>query len=403
MSARVIFPIGLATALSLMGDATLYVVLPTHFADAGIALGSVGLILSVNRFIRLLTNGPAGWLFDRVADRRLVFLGSLTLGVFATIIYATTSGLEGLFVARLLWGLAWSGIWIGGTAIVLHMAPESERGRWVGIYQMWFFFGSAVGSLLGGALTDAVGYRNGLWIGAGISAMGAVAAALALSAQHTNNHPAGQSTASWRKSIVPDVRGVSSAMWAAVMAQGVNRLAGAGIIGATMGLIVQQSIGPELQWGAWQIGVASITGSLLSARTLLSLVGAPLAGILSDRLRHRWGLLAASLAIGAVGVIALPIPNGNVVILGTIIAALTSGSVQALTTTLVGDLARAHERGKHLALFNIAGDLGSAIGPLVAYALLAVTGLATIYWASAVLMLGVGMWAARNSETRQRR
>jgi MFS family permease len=53
--------------------------------------------------------------------------------------YAPGAGFEILFVARLLWGLAWSGIWIGGNAIVLEMATERERGRWVGIYQVWFF------------------------------------------------------------------------------------------------------------------------------------------------------------------------------------------------------------------------------------------------------------------------
>lgn len=38
---RVIFPLGLGTALSLMGDTTLYTILPTHTSEAGIALGAV--------------------------------------------------------------------------------------------------------------------------------------------------------------------------------------------------------------------------------------------------------------------------------------------------------------------------------------------------------------------------
>ena len=35
--ARVLFPLGLGTALSLVGDTTLYAVLPTHTAEAGVA------------------------------------------------------------------------------------------------------------------------------------------------------------------------------------------------------------------------------------------------------------------------------------------------------------------------------------------------------------------------------
>src|SRR5512142_637007 len=185
---RALWPLGLATALSLMGDATLYAVLPLHPSEAGIALGSVGIILSVNRIIRLATNGPAGWLFDRLTDRLLLFLASLWLCVICTAIYALSSGLPILFMGRLLWGLAWSGIWVGGNAIVLEIAPEALRGRWVGIYQVWFFFGSALGSLLGGVLTDAVGYRQALWIGAAISAVGAFAALVALTDRHGVNH-----------------------------------------------------------------------------------------------------------------------------------------------------------------------------------------------------------------------
>src|SRR5512142_1670372 len=219
---RALWPLGLATALSLMGDATLYAVLPLHPSEAGIALGSVGIILSVNRIIRLATNGPAGWLFDRLTDRRLLFLASLWLGVICTAIYALSSGLPILFVGRLLWGLAWSGIWVGGNAIVLQSAPEALRGRWVGIYQVWFFSGSALGSFLGGVLTDAVGYRQALWIGAAISTLGALAAMVGLSDRNGTSHPNLLVSSGGR--VLTGWRHISPAMWAVAAAQGMNRL-----------------------------------------------------------------------------------------------------------------------------------------------------------------------------------
>lgn len=45
--ARVLWPLGLSTALSLIGDATMYTVLPTYAERVGIALGSVGIMLGV--------------------------------------------------------------------------------------------------------------------------------------------------------------------------------------------------------------------------------------------------------------------------------------------------------------------------------------------------------------------
>ncbi|MBI4789003.1 MAG: MFS transporter [Chloroflexi bacterium] len=391
-AARALWPLGLSMALSLMGDATLYTVLPLHPAEAGIALGSVGIILSVNRVIRLATNGPAGWLYDRVADRRLLFLGSLWIGALSTAIYALASGLPVLFFARLLWGLAWSGIWVGGNAIVLEMAPEAQRGRWVGIYQVWFFFGSTLGLFGGGVLTDAVGYREGLWIGAGISAIGALAAVAALSDRHGGSHRA-------RVAAQPLARGlgwraVSPAMWAIATAYGTNRLVAAGVISATLGLVIQANVGSEFQLGAWQIGVASVTGGLLASRTLISLVGAPFAGMWSDAAGRRWELLALSLGLGALGIGLLAAPNVGAVIVATVVGAAAAGSIQSLATALAGDLAREKQHGSNLGILYTAGDLGSAIGPLAAYAIMPLAGLPIVYIACAALMVIVGIWTA---------
>lgn len=115
---QVLFPLGLGTALSLMGDGTLYTVLPTHTADAGIALSSVGIILGVNRAVRLLLNGPAGLAYDRF-PRRWLFVPALFIGAISTAVYAATHGFWPLLVGRLLWGLAWSGIWVGGATVIL--------------------------------------------------------------------------------------------------------------------------------------------------------------------------------------------------------------------------------------------------------------------------------------------
>ena len=390
-----IFPLGFATALSLMGDVTLYTVLPTRFADAGITLGTVGVVLSINRLIRLVTNNAMGWFFDRLPNRRVIFLGSLGLGVLTTTMYAMSAGLPPFLLARMLWGLAWSGIWVGGNAVVLEMAPEAQLGQWVGILQMWFFLGSALASFSGGILTDAVGYRGALWIGASISALGALVALIALVTRRSESRTVRTSLVRARGSLWSSVRAIPPPLWAAVTAQGVNRLAAAGIVSGTLGLIVQQTFGAGLQTGAFQIGVASLSGMLLGSRTLISVFGAPIAGRMSDRAGGRWGLLAITLLAGALGTALLPAPHLIVLIPATIISALAYCSAQALSTALVGDLSDQQEYGRNLGIYNTSGDLGSAIGPLVAYALLSVTGLPVLYVGCGAVMLAMAVWALR--------
>ena len=160
---RVLIPLGIGTAISLLGDNTLYTVLPDPdiAAQAGVTLAMVGVLLGVNRLTRVVLNGPVGVLYDRLPRRGLLLL-SLFVGTLSTAFYAFTRGLAPLLLGRVLWGAAWSGIWIGGNAVVLDISDDHNRGRLSGQYQMWFFIGVAVASFLGGTFTDVFGFRGGL-------------------------------------------------------------------------------------------------------------------------------------------------------------------------------------------------------------------------------------------------
>ncbi|MCD4684873.1 MAG: hypothetical protein K8S97_02920, partial [Anaerolineae bacterium] len=78
--------IGLGVAISLLGDLTLYIVLPTHTDDAGIALANVGLMLSANRLIRIVINSPMGLLIERIPRRRIA-VPALFLGAGSSLLY----------------------------------------------------------------------------------------------------------------------------------------------------------------------------------------------------------------------------------------------------------------------------------------------------------------------------
>ena len=81
-----------------------------------------------------------------------------------------------LFVGRLLWGLAWVGIWVGGNTIIMDISDDHSRGRWVGFYQIFFFLGASGGSISGGVLTDWLGYHQAMAISATLTLLGAVMA-----------------------------------------------------------------------------------------------------------------------------------------------------------------------------------------------------------------------------------
>jgi MFS family permease len=359
-----------------MGDATLYTVLPTHAADAGITLASVGIILSANRLIRLFLNGPIGVLYDRSSRRRL-FIPALFIGALSTAIYAATSGFWPLLAGRLVWGLAWSGIWVGGSTIILDVTTDRDRGRWTGYYQTWFFLGTAIGAFAGGLLTDQLGYSTAMWIGAFVTVIGGLTALFLLPEtrpQKTQVHSQNEGNPSSRWRPNRELIGV-------VTLQGINRFITAGVLAATLALLVQD----QLSTSNLIIGVATLTGILLATRTILSMFAAPMAGSLSDRLGNRWGVTLAALVIGSVGMLLLVRSDPIFILIGICLTAIAGGSIQALLTTRTGDMVEQAQRGKAIGLLHTAGDLGSALGPVTAYVLLRWIPLSGVYMLCAIL------------------
>ncbi len=359
-----------------MGDSTLYAVLPTHTAEAGITLASVGIMLGANRAIRVLLNSPAGLAYDRWPRRRL-FVPALFLGALSTALCAATRGFWPLLTARLLWGLAWSGIWVGGSTMILDVAGLEARGRWTGLLQTWFFFGAAASALLGGLLTDQLGYSPALWAGAALQAAGGLVALVLL--PETRGAARTDAQAGMAAPLAPMDDG--GGVWAAAALHALSRFLGAGVLSAIMGLIVEQQMGPT----ALVIGMATLTGLLSAARTLVSMAAAPLGGALSDRLAGRWRVMGWAVALGLAGFGLLawgpPVATAG----GVLLASASTGGVQSLTTTLTGDLTGPQRRGRAIGLLHTAGDLGSALAPPLAYALLPWAGLRGVYLLCAAL------------------
>ena len=59
------------------------------------------------------------------------------------------------------------------------------------------------------------------------------------------------------------------------------------------------------------------------------------------------------------------------IVLGFPLISLGSGSLQSLSTVLMGDLVDGRQRGRYLGIFYTVGGGASALGPLLAYAILA--------------------------------
>ena len=170
-SSRAVVFIALATAFSLLGDQMLYAVVPTHYAAFGLMPYQVGLILSVNRWVRLVANTLAEKLCQRYSVTGLL-IAALILGGALTAVYGVVTSFFVLLIARMLWGLSWSFIRQIGLMTVVETSPPAVIGQQMGYYNGISRLGSVGGNLGGGLAHDVIGFTVALFLFAIISLVG---------------------------------------------------------------------------------------------------------------------------------------------------------------------------------------------------------------------------------------
>ena len=168
---RPVWLVGSATAFSLLGDQTLYAVLPSYFQILGLAPMQVALILSANRWIRLISNH---WAEQLTRQYHLGMLLGIALGLGAamTLIYGISSSFLLLLGGRLVWGICWSFIRQIGLMTVVDRVAVEHLGAMMGLYSGISRLGSIAGNLLGALGHDLLGFTTTLCFFALLSLVG---------------------------------------------------------------------------------------------------------------------------------------------------------------------------------------------------------------------------------------
>ena len=357
-----IVSVGLAVAE--LGDSMLYAVLPADPESFGVSLAAVGVLLSVNRFIRLFFNPIAARLYERFGTWP-PFYAAIALSAVSTASYGLLRGLWPLLAMRALWGICYSQLRLSGYAEVLESDP-ARRGFLLAFFQAVSRFGAMMGVLLGGLLTDTIGLRPTLLAFAAITASGLALAPL--SARH-RHRPVER--AALESEPVP-VHPTKETPAPALVLHGsalVNGFVVSGLVTATVAFMLRERFGDEVGVFGLALGVATLSGVLLSLRWAFDLALGPIGGSLSDRIGRR-RLILPSLAALVVAMAVLVSQPGVLVVIAAITGLFAAAAV--LTVALeaaAGDLAARTDGPRFMSRYATALDLGAALGPIVGLSL----------------------------------
>ncbi|MEQ9101466.1 MAG: hypothetical protein RIF36_06610 [Imperialibacter sp.] len=144
----------LVLAFASFGDAYLYAFLPVNATGIGLSLASVGLLLSINRFIRLFANQ---WLLVILAKYgfRLITIVAAGLAALSTLGYGAGLGLVGWLLMRVIWGVAFSAMRISSLTYAL---GHHSQGLSLGISRSVYELGPMAALLLGPLLIAWLGH-----------------------------------------------------------------------------------------------------------------------------------------------------------------------------------------------------------------------------------------------------
>lgn len=386
------------TALCLTGDSMLYIVLPLYWKEAGLdSLVQVGILLSVNRLVRLPLNPIVSRIYRHISLRQGM-LAAVVLAILTTASYGFIHTFPLWIAARCVWGLAWSFLRLGSYYAILELCRDRNEGRLFGLYNGHYRLGSLVGMLLGGTLAEMLGLRAIAWLLCAATVCGVPFLLRGLRIDDVQ-----KKSVRLAEAPVPIPRqhsGTAAFMtmlktkdipWLLAAALG-SAMIYEGMLTSTLSNYAETRQASMTVLG-FTLGGAFIAGGLQALRWGWGPFLSPFIGSLSDRQSNKARLLTWTMGIAAAMLLLFPLPLPT---WSWIAAAVGLLMTSTCTTTLMDALAGSvsgtlslHNRRTVMTAYSVTLDVGAALGPAISFWVVQQAGYPAVYWGAAAMWLGL--------------
>ena len=390
LAPRPVVVIALITGVCLLGDSALYVLLPAQLEVFAVSPTAAGLVLGVNRYIRIISNSGAAWIVRRIGAAWPLTAAVVLAGV-TTLAYGLFTGFTLLFIAHGLWGLSWSVLRLSGYLAAVETGATNAVGRHLGVFQSVSRGGSLVAAVAGGVLADSIGARE-TFIVFGALTFGAVA--LVPVARIPSDLGRKQSSGPSATPAGP-ASGMNTGHIRVLYAEAVAVWLVVSGLAATVGYVVATRAADGVSVLGLVLGVSTFSGILFGVRWVTDLGLGPLFGHLSDQVgRQKMVLGAMALFLAAFVTLAFD-PSMAVIALAFSTVFVGSSALMISLNATVAESAAPERRAMVIARYTTWADIGSGTGPIIGLPLVTMAGFGWIYGSAAVvvLMAAIVYWA----------
>lgn len=368
----------LSTFFVGFGGGVIFPILPNLGTVLGISPVLVGVILSANRFARLVANAPAGTLVDRFGTRTPFVVGMFVQGISTGgYVVALLSPLpEAWFIgARILWGVGSALVFATAYTIANDVSDNDSRGSNMGVIRGGLLFGFPMGIVLGGLISEVAGNISAFGVATGFALVASAIAYLTVPETHVRGRV--------NRSVKPwDINTDLPAVTVGVVNFSVFFVY-IGALFATLVLFIDQYrltiLGFEAQGSS---------GIFMGLTVVAAGVAMYIGGSISDRRQSRVPILLVFLAVASAGFLLLAVARSvPVLVVACLAIGLGQGGTSGPLMALLGDLVTPTEMGRAVGTNNVLGDVGGGIGPIVTLPVVDAIGFSPVYTTCALLPL----------------
>lgn len=371
--------IALITGACVLGNEMLFIVMPIYWEFFGLtSLWQVGVLLSINRFIRLPMNPVVGWCYHKI-DKRTGILIAVTLSIISTFSYGSLKGFWILLAMRILWGISWSFLRLGGYLTVISSSGNKTRGQFIGLYNGLWGLGTLFGMLIGGVFTELVGIRMITTVFAIIGIL-----TIPLVIRFVPNTVSVPNVEKERKanSIFTDKKQLMILVNGLIVAFVIY-----GIFSSTISKVIEYQMDDKFIVLSFTVGAVAVAGLIQAFRMGLDPFIAPLIGKWSDQKCGRIPMLMIALLFGSISLFIIPLKIPFYLFLCLLLVfQLTSTLLITTSDSLAADLSTGPTGIKTMTYYTLSADLGSALGSLISFIVIDFIGLHWLYWITSSLL-----------------
>jgi DHA1 family multidrug resistance protein-like MFS transporter len=329
----------------------------------------IGYAVSAYWISRVVLEIPSGYMITRFGYFKPMVVGVL-LTVVSNLLSVWAFSPMYLIVMRAIMGLGAPLFFAVSMTLILNLFNVERRGAAMGLFQGIEFIGTIVGSGLGGAIIESIGFHNGFLLSAVIAMVGLML--LVVPASIRSSIYAGASTSELKATDLPKVLTNKVILFIGGITLA-SFIMNNGLLFTVFPLYANETLHLSL----------TDVGFIMGARSVGYVISLFVLGRVSDMVGRKPVLI-----FGVVTTSLLLILLSSITYMGGIIAVMaivgfTSGAIWIVGPVISAEAVEPSKTGAAVGVYRTFFDLGSVFGPIIMMWLFTVYGVVSCFYAAA--------------------